>query len=178
MAPSEAAFFCVKHSSSQQLYIHEWLAVIVLSSVLLSLALVAYIHRDTTHLPPIPEEAFIPEIEVQVVGELTNPGTFVVKKGITFQELLSQLVLSKDADLSDLKMDAPLRRGQKIKISSLNLKITVEGAVVYPGVVLVKKGTRVNELKSLLEIAEGADLTFFKSRRKLKDGEHLLVPRK
>jgi hypothetical protein len=168
----------VKSSSTQQLQIHEWLAVILITALLFSLGALAYLNRETNNLPQLFQEAFIPEIEVIVEGAVENGGKFIVKKGMTLRDLLPELQLSENVDLSELALDRPLRNHQKVKIATNSLQITLQGAVTHPGILEVKKGTRVNQLKTLVETTEEADLTVLKSRRKLKDGEVITIPAK
>ncbi len=49
------------------------------------------------------------EMEVEVRGEVENPGVFVMRKGDTMQELLEKLILKPEADTDAINLLIPLK---------------------------------------------------------------------
>lgn len=76
-------------------------------------------------------------IEVEIRGELKNPGIFKIKRGSSFNELLPELILTDDADLSSISLLKKLKyqdiiviptkkEETKISINSASLKELIE----------------------------------------------------
>lgn len=163
--------------SRPQLHVHEWMAVMAITGFLLSFVVLAYLNREHHSIPPATQFP-IPEIEVFVEGAVEKPGRLFIKKGSLVKDLLAQIKLTPDADISSLNPDSKLRNGKRIKIPSTQINIHISGAVAHPGWHNLPVNTRLADLPKHIELQEDADLKFFKKRRKLKDGETLIIPQK
>lgn len=60
---------------------------------------------------------------------------------------------------------------------STEVRVTVRGAAESIELVL-PKGSRISDLKEKISLSAEADKTFFRRKRKLKDGEVIEVPKK
>lgn len=164
-----------KAESIQQLYIYEWFAVMAFSCFLVCLGAISHLNRETIDKSQAIEE-WVPEIYVQVSGAVDNPGRFFVKEGSVLEDLMPQLQFGEDADKTFLKLDKPLRNGQKIRIPSIYITVTVEGEVINPGIFKMDRDSRFSDLVKELEFTEKADKKKLKSKRKLKDRETIIIP--
>lgn len=104
--------------SEKQLLPHEWLAIAFISLLMLAVGAIAYVHD--AEIPDLSvvqqEEPMQKEIEVLVEGAVEAPGPYRLKKGSRMEDLLKQLTLLPEADISKLKPTTKLRNGQKIRI--------------------------------------------------------------
>jgi DNA uptake protein ComE-like DNA-binding protein len=163
-----------KEDIKQELFLHEWVAVLVLSFVLIGIGLLSYLNSDI--LPDnYASEPWVPEIYVTVTGAVDNPGKYFVKEESILNDLIPQLIFSSDADKTLLKLDKPLKNGQKIKIPSTQITVIVEGELNNPGEFKLDRMSRFSDLVKELDLKENADRSKLKSRRKLKDREKIQI---
>ena len=160
-----------------ELQIPEWMAVLTVMVCLGFTVVVVYwqngaieeLKQTASH--PITD----PYLSITIEGAVGNPGTIKVKKGSLLQEALQLAEILPDADLSKLKLDKRVRKGQKIWVPSQKWVVL---EVEELGKVKVPKGTRFNELPKLITIPEGVDRGWFRSKKVLKDGEKIILKRK
>lgn len=107
--------------SQKNLPPHEWLIITLVIIVLTTLTAVSYFFGD--QLPkPTSEPVFIApqELEIVVLGEVHNPGKHIVPRGALVQDVLDIAVPTAQADLSKIKRSSKVRRGQVIKVRSID----------------------------------------------------------
>lgn len=156
-----------------KLYPYEWLAVVAISAFIATISVTAYL-RETDL--PIYQDAAADTIDIYVKGAVTKEAIYHVRKNASLEEILAEIELKPDADLSSLKLDKILRHGQTVMIPSHYIHITVTGAVLEEKVYTFPKKTKIRDVSSLIELHPEADLTIFKSKRQLKNGEVLEIP--
>lgn len=96
----------------------EWIAFSLFLVITTTLTAVAYVNR-TPELPyTSPDAVYIskPEIHVSVNGAVKYPQSIILRKGATLRDLLEQVELTPEADITALNQDKVLRKGQKVKI--------------------------------------------------------------
>jgi|GEM_PF-4924546 len=115
-------------------------------------------------------------IKITVIGEVKYPGTYNVYPGTTVDTLLKKAKTTESSDLSNLSLESSLSVSQKLVVNKLEeIKIYLSGAVEEKEV-SVKPGTKMISLKKILTLKKDADLTFFKSYKKLKNNQKIKVP--
>lgn len=163
----------------QRLPVHEWLAVIAFCLIMLALTALALFRVPTYHLEPSGSIHYLvaQQIEVTITGAVEHPGSFQMPTGSRVADLLERAKPLPEANLSKVNLNSKLRDGRTIKIPTVPMiTIYLEGAVVQPGPVLVKKGTRMEDLRHSISFLEKADLAVLGKRRKLKEGEIICIP--
>jgi hypothetical protein len=158
--------------------VHEWLAVLTILLFMGVLITVTHVRRST--LPVSAENPHWPTsqtVEVIVKGAVETPGTYVVPKGTTVEQLLSQVNLLTVADTRKLHLDAAVKGGQTINIPErAMIEITLDGAVTNPGPLKVPKGTKRMDLSQWVDFTSNADLSGLQTKKRLKEGEAIFVP--
>jgi len=97
--------------------IHEWLAIMVIIGILLTLTFISVFSNSSPKMLHEQAHFIIPqEIEVTVEGAVAKPGSYTIKKGATVDDVLKQAEPLPTANLKKIKMDKKLRRNQKLKI--------------------------------------------------------------
>jgi len=118
-----------------------------------------------------------PPVQVVVEGFVERPNVYEIPLGTPIGEVLRKAKPKRFANLRDLDREARVRGPMHLQIEPLqNLRIRVEGAVQEPGTIEVAAGTRVCQLRQKISSLPNADLTFFKQRRLLNDGDLVQVP--
>jgi hypothetical protein len=165
------------HKSLQQ---SEWILVGSLLLIMASLLLVARVsaHRSSSLLAShrIPEKT---EHVVTISGAVSKPGAYKAQSGTLLKKVLRKSRPSRFADLkrfddgqrveSDLAIEVGL-------IQEIQVSVVKEGE--DPMELTLPAGTRASDLKSKVPFSEVYDLSVFKSRRMLKDGEILTLRKK
>jgi len=163
------------------LKIHEWLAVALLIAILGALSVMAYITKGSIGEQDRAMPAFLSKsgkIEVLIEGSVVNPGTYYLPSGIAMKDVLMLAQLSPNADLRRFSVNALLKKGRVINVPSRSMiTVNLKGAVENPGKISVPKGTRLIDLKGLIQLRENADSKALNRKRKLKDGETLIISR-
>ncbi len=162
-----------------KLYIHEWMAVIFFIAIMLLLTVSTHsCSSDSTaqSKEEIPHYVTSTNIEVFVEGEVEFPGRFEIKRGAKLKDLLLLVKPKQEADLSKLKLNVVLRKGQKIKIPTLKL---IKIILIFPDDSKEErsfpKGTSFDELASKVGYKGRIKLLKSQKGRKLKDGEVIKI---
>lgn len=154
--------------------IHEWVAVVtILGFMAILTGLTAF---DSSPSSPVitgvPHYLTDPNIEVYIQGAVERSGVYTVPRGALVSDLLELAKPEGDADLTKLKLQSKLRKGQLVKVPKLAmLTVYLEGAVETPGALKIPKGTRLEELPNLAKLTAEANLKPLQKKRRLKDGE-------
>lgn len=159
--------------STTQLDIHEWCAIILLSGLMIALALVAKIQVEPPESSPPVDGLISAEIE----GAVLYPGIYHFQAGASLLDLLQAGEPLPEADLRGIRKKGRLKNGQLLAIKELpSIQIQVVGAVKDTKPIQVPTGTRLVDLLGLVAFQKDADLETLKKRRRLKDGETVVVP--
>lgn len=161
---------------ANQLFVYEWLIVVLFCTLLCILSLLAYMQPKK---PPILiVEQPLTTLEVHIKGAVENPGTYYLPIKSTLKDLLSQAQLTAVAEKKNIRWQRKLLDGQTIVIPSKKcFRIVVEGAIEEPGSYEVVAGTRYCDLLSLLKFLPQADLkSLRKNKQLLSDKTKVVVP--
>lgn len=164
-----------------QLYVHEWLAVVVIIGMLGLLTLFSlYGMHANGSLSQVNEGRHFlkPQfVEIFIDGAVNKPGSYKVKAGTSVHEAISLSEPKSHADLSKIKARAKVKNGQSIHVKCIpTIQITISGAVQQEGLIEIPKGTRLCELERFIKFNEDADLKKMSRKRILKSGEKIIVP--
>jgi len=155
----------------------EWALAGSMLLVLLSLFVVAKIQarqcsKGTDNVP-------IALVTIQISGFVENPGVFEVARGTPIGEVLRKARPKRFANLRGLDSISPILNSMELAIEPLqSLRVQVNGAVEKSELLEVPLGTRICHLKQNLSLAKSADVSFFKKRRLLSDGDVIEIPEK
>ncbi len=107
-ASSEEDAFLLK----DQVPIHEWLAIVTLSFLLILYASYSYFYEP---LPSIIQEG-LPYVTVYLEGGVVSPGFFTAKRDTTLSELLSEIRCKEGVQWERLSLDRVLVDQEQIYI--------------------------------------------------------------
>ncbi|HSX12974.1 MAG TPA: hypothetical protein VLE96_00925 [Chlamydiales bacterium] len=147
----------------------EWIFVISILLVMLSIVIVAKINAKRTASAlaahPLPTHELC---KVEIEGEVSKPGTYLVMPGTTVKKIIKKSLPTPFADLKKINPEQRIEQSMKITIDSLSeIMITIGGKQIF-----VPAGTKVCQLKKYIDTG---DHKIFKSRRLLKDQEVILL---
>lgn len=100
------------------LYVHEWLAVVVIISLSLVITFITHSLKSSA-LPPTcdpPHHLVAQKVDVFIEGAVDKPGRYLVARGALVEEALKEVQLLPEADVSKLKLKSKVRRGQHIRV--------------------------------------------------------------
>jgi hypothetical protein len=116
-------------------------------------------------------------VTVEITGNVERPDAYEIASGTPRGEVLRLASPKRFADLRTVNVHLPVTQSMQLQIETLGtLQIQVTGAVQTPQMLEVDPGTRICHLKHKVVLADGADLTFFKKRRLLSDGDVVEIP--
>ena len=157
-----------------QLRSSEWLLT---GSLLLLLASLVAIAKIKAYQAGEAHEERMVTVEVTIQGHVKKPGVYAAARGIPVGQVLRKAQPKKYADLRGLCLKDPVVAPLELAIEPLQeLRIQVKGAVEQPGEISIPLGTRISDLKKILLLSTTADLTFFKKKRLVPDGEVINIP--
>ena len=159
---------------------HEWAVVVPLVAALVAGACIASGGDAIDDMVEVLGDESVPRtVAIKVVGAVAKPGIYHVEAGTSIGQLLEQVEPTAEANLRRLNQEAPLTRSRTLKIKAQEMiAIVVDGAAVTTGIVQVPKGTRLADWAAQADLDADADRTALTSRRYLKNGERIVVPRK
>jgi hypothetical protein len=154
----------------------EWLLTGSLLILLICLVVVSKTRASQVILPRARE---VTMVDVSIDGHVKKPGLYPTALGTPIGAALKKAGLKKNADLRSISLKEPILQPLSITIEYLKeLSIFVEGEVQNPGNFQVPYGSRISDLKKILQLSSNADSAFFKKKRLLQDGETISVPKK
>lgn len=159
--------------------LHEWLAVAAIMGFMITLTAITAFKDNSAPYATLADPHYItdPNIEICMEGEVEHKGALRVNRGATIREVIDIAKPTPHADLSKLKMASKVRKGQIVKVPKLVVfTIYLEGAVKQPGALKVPKGTRLEDLQTLVAFAPEAKIDVLQKKRRLKDGEIIRIP--
>lgn len=160
------------------LLVHEWLSIAAIIGLLAILTALSCFSIPTSLPPDTAHPHYIsePTIEVCVEGAVAHPGKIRVEKGSTLRQVLEQAILLPEADVKRLNLESKVRRNKVIKIPQISfITVNLQGAVETQTLRL-PKGSQTTDLLDKLHFKEGADLRKLQRKRRLKDGETIIIP--
>lgn len=169
----------LENTSKPTLKVHEWLAVVTIIVFLSVLTFISVTSRNTSYdsSQGVPHHLTPPIIEVCVQGAVENPGNYQVPPGTFVVDVLEKAKPFKTADLRNFKPTCKLRNGQIVNVKAYPMiSIEVTGAVLQPTKISIPKGTKLNELAQYIQLSENADMTKLQKKRRLSDGETIVIP--
>jgi hypothetical protein len=95
--------------------VHEWLSIVSLSALLLTLTLFA-LRGPSSHLVGKPHHLIDPEVDIYIEGAVKKPGAYRVPRQSHVREALDQAGVLPNANLKRLKLDRKVRNGEIINV--------------------------------------------------------------
>lgn len=155
----------------------EWILAGSFFFILGSLFAIAKI--QTCHYSSQTEAKPVVLVHVEVTGFVEHPDIYEVPVDTPLGAVLRKASPKRFANLRQLDPKSLITGSMQLVIEPLtSLKISVTGAVSKTEELEVPLGTRVCQLKKRIICTEETDLTFFKKRKLLADGEVVIVPKK
>ncbi len=157
----------------------EWILVFSFLLIFASLFLVAKINvyqaRKTLKEQFEPVEPFLVTIE----GAVGKPGVYSALPGVDLGQILKKARPKMHADLRGIDLKQEIKSPLTLHIEELKeISVIIQGAVDRPQEVLLPVRARICDLKSKISYTQAADLSFFKGRRQIKNGEIIEIPKK
>lgn len=100
------------------LFVHEWLAVVVVISLSLAITFLTHFSNSDplTATRDPPHHVISQKIEIYIEGAVDRPGRYAVARGAHVEEALKEVELLPEADITKLKLHSKVRRGQHIRV--------------------------------------------------------------
>jgi DNA uptake protein ComE-like DNA-binding protein len=165
----------MKHSLSRS----EWSFLAIFFLIMATLVLIAKVNitRAADTLRRIGAEKA--EIFVTIEGAVKRPGTYTVKEGASVKSILQKAGPKHTADLRNIPIKELVINSTHWVIPELKeIHVFIDGAVLSPSEEIMPVGSRICDLKSKVICTADADKSFFKRKRRLKNGEKIEVPKK
>ncbi len=163
---------------SKSIHTSQWLLVGSLLGFMASLLLIAKVHSyraESLLFAVTPSEPLIVTIE----GCVAKPGPYFVPSGTPLSEPLRRAKPKPWANLQKIPTTQIVETPLHLFVEELTeITIYVEGAVVEPGPITLPAQSRIADLKTKVKLTPDADKTFFRRRKRLKNGEKIEVPKK
>lgn len=162
------------------LKVHEWLSIAILIGVIAGLAcltsLNAKVESGRSGIGSIRQK--FSGFDVLVKGAVDHPGVYHINSEIGMGDLLSLVGLSSNADLRRFNMDSVIKKGRVVNVPArAMIEIHLKGAVEEEKILTLPKGSKLEDLIPLFEFAPEANVKALQKKRRLKDGETIIVPR-
>jgi hypothetical protein len=117
------------------------------------------------------------EAIVSVAGAVKNPAEYRVPIGTSLITAIKKAKPFSNADID--AFPGVVERDIAVSIAEIQeITVRVEGAVLSPESVVLPVGSRICDLKSKIVLGAGADEAFLKRKKKLKNGQILVIPHK
>lgn len=154
---------------------HEWLSILLLIGIILGITLFTTLFNVN---PPVSFNPAKESIEVIVKGAVVYPGLYHFPKAIPMQEVLELAQTTPEADLRRYKRDQLIKRSRSVIVPAHKMiTVYIEGAVKDPKPLRIPHGKSMSDLISLITPAENANLKVLEKKRRLKDGEIIVIPK-
>jgi hypothetical protein len=161
------------------LKVHEWLVITVMIGIITGLACLTSfsgnreVRKDEMGLNAISFKGF----DVLIKGAVERPGIYHLEKELSLKHLLTISGVCQNADLRRMKLDTIVKKGRVINVPAREMiTVHLKGAVTKETALILPKGSKAEDLLKLVEFTEDADWEVLKKKRRLKDGEEIVVP--
>jgi hypothetical protein len=159
-------------SSNTSLRLAEWLVVFSVLLILIAFSLVAKIQAFRARIPLVHERA---QVEVTILGHVSKPGCYAVEWGSSLSEVLVKANPKLYANVQELPCHEQMVKNCTYTVEKLEaLTVFVEGAC-ESAELRVLVGSRVCDLRGLIQFHPNADLSLFKKKRYLKNKEIIKI---
>lgn len=164
---------------TEELRVHEWLAISVLIGIMGCLAIVTTFHGTKVNSQLEGHgKGRLDRFDVLVKGAVDHPGVYHLQVEMPMKEILALAGVRQDADLRRYALEAYVKKGRVINVPSKQMiTIFLSGAVRGDTTIKVPKGTKVSDLLSIVDLAEDADVEVLQKKRLLKPNETLHIPK-
>lgn len=155
----------------------EWTLLSVFAIIMASLVFISKFNaiRAADAIGKIPEEQI--QILVTIDGAVKKPGQYLVAEGAPAIAAIRKAKPSPWADLKAFK--EPIMSPLHIHVPELKeIRVHVAGEITAPAELVLAVGSRICDLKSKIGFTSETDKTFFRRKRRLRDGEKIEVPKK
>ena len=146
-----------------------------------TLSLVTYCHRQNLSQDlSFPLSTTSKEgIQVVVKGAVKYPGVYYFKESVLMQDILNLAEPLDSADLRRYQSHVRVKKNRLITIpEKAMITIHIKGAVKEITTLKLQKGTKLQDLLTLVDFEEAANLKFLQKKRPLIDQETLDIPYK
>lgn len=157
----------------------EWALLALFFLFMASLVIVSKVsvYRSTDLIGQISEIS--EDIFVTLSGAVKKPGVYRVSAGTTLGVVLRRAQPSFYADLGSLPLEDILLKSAHFNVKELQeICVKIKGAVLQPVLLTLPIGSKISDLKSKIVLTSEADRVFLKSRKKLRNGDEIVVPKK
>ncbi|MEI8365617.1 MAG: SLBB domain-containing protein [Parachlamydiaceae bacterium] len=163
---------------SPALKIHEWLAIVMTIGILGSIALVTSLYQPSSEIrTQLPGKINRDGFDILIRGAVKHPGVYHFHSQIKMKEILEIAGVLPMADLRRYRLDTFVTKGRVITVPAVTMiSIHVRGAVKQEGSIRVPKGTKLQDLLSLVELADDAEIQFLQKKRNLLPDEVIDIP--
>ena len=166
--------------SISSLKVHEWLAIAILIGVLAGLACLTSfnVKGESGRSGPESHQQKYSGFDVLVKGAVDHPGVYHINSEMAMKELLSLAGLSSNADLRRFNLDALIKKGRIVNVPArAMIDVHLKGAVKEEKTITLPKGSKLEDLVSLVEFAPEANVKALQKKRRLKHDEVIIVPK-
>lgn len=160
-----------------RLYTYEWAAIVSILGFIGMICAVTQISNSGSAPSTAIYDHEKASMTVYIDGAVESPGMYQMPLKSTVNDLLQIAHPAPQANLKKVKLNSTLKPGQRITIAAYpQITIYLEGDVIA-GAYQIRKGTRLCDLPSLIAFPPSANMSIFKKKRVLKEGERLIVPK-
>lgn len=157
----------------------EWFCTSAILLLMASFVIIAKVNANRAASTIEASDLRRSEVLVTIEGAVSKPGEFAVAHGTTVGEALRKARLKPFADLQKIDLKEEILEPKKFVIEELKeIVVSISGCGAQEEKLTLPIRTRVCDLKSKLTLNEGADRSFLRSRRMLKNGEIIEVKKK
>lgn len=167
----------LRDASQRTLKLSEWLFLL---TVLFSLTSFLIIAKSTSFRSALAvanqKEALV---SVEIRGAVYKPGVFEIEQGASLGEVLKKARPKPLADCAALDMGQTINQPLVVEVcEAKEVTVEIKGWVKEGLTLTIPAGTRVCDLKNFLELLDDTDRTFFKSRKLLRNGDVISIPKR
>lgn len=114
-----------------KLYPYEWAVVLLFVGSLSLLSLYSWLNATTEMTYELGEEVWLkdPILVLTISGAVKTPGEYQLKRGTSIGDAVQKAEPLEEADLSRLRLEAPIRAKQKINVPFKKKKLRNIAAV-------------------------------------------------
>jgi hypothetical protein len=156
----------------------DWTLVFLLSALVVLVVLGAKIKAFQASSTVCDQDLVEEFVVVTIEGAVKRPGSFRVAVGTCLKEVVKKAKPLPFADLKSKALLGAVCESVVLKIEELQEVLVTVCGEAENTTIAMPVGSCVKDLSSKLSLTKDADLSFFKSRRKLKDGEVIEIPKK
>ena len=161
-----------------RLKVHEWLVIAITVGILGSIAIITsfYEQKPKTAID-FHEKKLRSGFDILVKGAVQYPGVYHFPKQMQMKAILAIAGVYLNADLRRYHLEGVITKGRVINVPErVLLTIHLQGAVKGNKTITVPKGTKLEDLLSIVELEDNADIEFLQKKRKLLTNEVVDIP--